>query len=119
MVEELRRRHRKRSLVVVVTHALDEVHMQSISRNVRQILKPHLVLGAFVRNVPLHEKLESVPRTDLEAFQVAAAAEMIAAQSLQIAQLEKSGVLVVDTLPENLSSQLISQYLEVKARHLL
>jgi uncharacterized protein (DUF58 family) len=119
MVEELRRRHRKRSLVVFVTHALDEVHMRSIARHVRQIRSPHLVLGAFVRNVPLHEKLETIPRTDLEAFQVAAAAEMIAAQTLQIVQLEKSGVLVVDTLPENLSSQLISQYLEIKARHLL
>lgn len=119
MVEELRRRHRKRSLVIFVTHALDEVHMRGIARHMRQIRSPHLVLGAFVRNVPLHEKLETIPRTDLEAFQVAAAAEMIAAQTLQIVQLEKSGVLVVDTLPENLSSQLISQYLEIKARHLL
>lgn len=119
MVEELRRRYRKRSLVVMVTHALDEVHMQSISRNIRQIQKPHLVMGAFLRNVPLHERMETVPQTDLEAFQVAAAAEMVSAQTLQVAQLEKTGVLVVDTLPENLSSRLISQYLEVKARHLL
>lgn len=119
MVEELRRRYRKRSLVVLVTHALDEVHMKGISRHMRQIRSPHLVLGAFVRNVPLDERAGTVPRTDLEAFQVAAAAEMVAAQTLQIAQLEKSGVLVVEALPEKLSSRLISQYLEIKARHLL
>ena len=119
MVEELRRRHRKRSLVIFVTHALDEVHMKSISQHLRQIRSPHLVLGAFLRNVPLHDRLNAIPQTDLEAFQIAAAAEMVATQSVQVAMLEKSGVLVVDTLPEKLSSQLISQYLEIKARHLL
>ncbi|MCH7687933.1 MAG: DUF58 domain-containing protein [Planctomycetes bacterium] len=119
MVEELRRRYRKRSLVVLVTHALDEVHLESIGRHMHQLRSPHLVLGAFLRNVPLHERLNTIPRTDLEAFQVAAAAEMVATESRQIAKLEKSGLLITDTLPDQLSSRLISQYLEIKARHLL
>ena len=119
MVEELRRRHRKRSLVVLVTHALDEVHLESIGRHVRELRTPHLVLGAFLRNAPLHERVTSFPRNDLEAFQVAAAAEMVASQTLQIAELEKSGLLVIDALPEQLSSHLVSRYLDVKARHLL
>ncbi|MFQ5734105.1 MAG: DUF58 domain-containing protein, partial [Planctomycetaceae bacterium] len=76
-------------------------------------------LGAFLQNVPLHERLNVIPGTDLEAFQIAAAAEMMAAQSLQVARLEKSGLLVTDSVPERLSAELISQYLEIKARHLL
>jgi uncharacterized protein (DUF58 family) len=119
MTEELRRRYRKRSLVNLVTHALDEVHLESIGRHMHQLRSPHLVLGAFLRNVPLHERLNTIPRTDLEAFQVAAAAEMVATESRQIRKLEKSGLLITDTLPEQLSSRLISQYLEIKARHLL
>lgn len=119
MVEELRRRYRKRSLVILLTHALDELHLEAISGPVRRLRSPHLVLGAFLRNVPLHERLQTVPDTDLEAFQVAAAAEMVATQSLQIAHLQKSGMLVVDTLPERLSGNLISRYLDIKARHLL
>jgi len=119
MVEQLRMRYRKRSLVVLLTHALDEVHMRTIGRNMRELRRPHLILGAFLQNVPLHDRLNVVPKTDLEAFQIAAAAEMMAAQSLQIARLEKSGLLVTDSTPENLSANLISQYLEIKARHLL
>lgn len=119
MVEELRRRYRKRSLVVLMTHALDEVHLGSISRHMRELKSPHLVLGAFLRNVPLYERLDTIPETDLEAFQVAAAAELIATQTVQIAELQKVGLLVLDTLPEQLSANLISQYLEIKARHLL
>ena len=119
MVEQVRMRQRKRSLVVVLTHALDEVHLNNIGRHLRELKRPHLVLGAFLQNVPLHQRLDARPRSDLESFQIAAAAEMMAAQSLQIARLEKSGLLVTDSIPERLSAELISQYLEIKARHLL
>ncbi|VAX36825.1 putative membrane protein [hydrothermal vent metagenome] len=119
MVKQLRSRYRKRSLVVMLTHALDEVHMETISTHIRQLKKPHLVLGAFLRNVPLHHRLDSMPESNLDAFQIAAAADMVSTQSLQITKLEKTGVLVQDTLPEDLSANLISNYLEIKARHLL
>ncbi|MEX0703966.1 MAG: DUF58 domain-containing protein [Planctomycetales bacterium] len=119
MVENVRRRYRKRSLVMLMTHALDEVHLAAITTRVRRLRTPHLVLTAFLQNVPLQERLHRIPRSDVEAFQVAAAAELVAAQSLQVAQLEQSGLLVVDTLPEQLSADLVSRYLDIKARHLL
>lgn len=119
MVEELRRRFRKRSLVVLLTHALDELHLEAICRHVRELRSPHLVLAAFLRNVPLYDRVLSVPKSDVDAFQIAAAAEMVHAQTRQIAELNHSGLLVLDTLPEQLSSELISRYLDIKARHLL
>ncbi|GAB4148010.1 MAG: DUF58 domain-containing protein [Planctomycetaceae bacterium] len=119
MTEQLRVRYRKRSLIILLTHALDEVHLANIGRHMRELRSPHLVLGAFLRNVPLNERLDDIPQSDLDAFQIAAAAEMTASQTLQVSQLEKSGLLITDSLPENLSAELISQYLEIKARHLL
>ena len=119
MVEELRRRFRKRSLVVLLTHALDELHLAAISRHVRQLRSPHLVLAAFLRNVPLFERMQSIPKTDVDAFQIAAAAEMVHAQTRQIAELSHSGLMILDALPEQLSADLISRYLDIKARHLL
>ena len=119
MVEELRRRFRKRSLVVLLTHALDELHLGAISRHVRELRSPHLVLAAFLRNVPLYERMQSIPKSDVDAFQIAAAAEMVHTQTRQIAELNHSGLLVLDTLPEQLSADLISRYLDIKARHLL
>lgn len=119
MVEELRRRYRKRSLVILLTHALDELHLETISDHVRQLRTPHLVLTAFLQNVPLLERLNTIPETDLEAFQVAAAAEVVALQETQLAALRKTGLLVIDAVPEGLSGQVISRYLDIKARHLL
>jgi uncharacterized protein (DUF58 family) len=119
MVEELRRRFRKRSLVVLLTHALDELHLAAISRHVRELRSPHLVLASFLRNVPLYERMQSMPQSDIDAFQIAAAAEMVHTQTRQIAEINHSGLLVLDALPEQLSADLISRYLDIKARHLL
>lgn len=119
MSEQLQQRYRKRSLVVVLTHALDEVHMTHLGDSIRRMRWPHLVLAALLRNVPLQQRMHSIPGTDREAFQIAAAAEIVSSQTSQIATLQKSGLLVLDTLPEDLSVNLISRYLDIKARQLL
>jgi len=119
MSEQLQLRYRKRSLVIVLTHALDEVHLTHLGSALRMMRWPHLVLSAFLRNVPLEERMNAIPETDREAFQIAAATEIIATQTTQITALQKSGLLVLDTLPENLSVNLISRYLDIKARQLL
>ncbi len=119
LVEETHRRCRKRALLILVSHALDEVHLKAMGKSARQLKRPHLVINALLQNVPLNERLDGIPQTDLEAFQIAAAAGMVASQSLEIAQLQKQGLLMLDTLPEQLSAKLISQYLDIKARHLL
>ncbi len=55
MSEQLQLRYRKRSLVVVLTHMLDEVHLYHLGNALRMMRWPHLVLSAFLRNVPLYK----------------------------------------------------------------
>lgn len=119
MAEQLNKRCRKRSLVILLTYAMDEVHLQTISQQLRKIRSPHLFLTAFLKNVPLQERYESIPATNLDAFQIAAAGEMLATQTRQIATLQQTGLLVLEASPQELSSRLINEYLEIKARHLL
>jgi uncharacterized protein (DUF58 family) len=117
--EDLLRRQRKRALVVLITHTLDEQHLISIGRYVPALVRPHLLLCVFLQDVALSELAGRNPRSDMEAFHVAAAAEMLEAQARRIAELQHAGVLVLETLPGELSSALINQYLDLKARHLL
>lgn len=119
MSEQLQLRYRKRSLVVVLTHALDEVHLSHLGDALQRMRWPHLVLSAFLRNVPLQNRMNAIPETDREAFQIAAAVDIVSTQASQIAALQKSGLMILDTLPENLSVNLVSRYLEIKARQLL
>ncbi len=119
LFQELRQRYRKRSLVILVTHALDDVHLRAIADSLKKWRAPHLVLAAFLKNVALEDRAAAVPESDLDAFQIAAAAEMSAAQRDALAGVQQAGLLLIDCLPEELSSRLISRYLDIKARHLL
>jgi uncharacterized protein (DUF58 family) len=117
--EDLMRRQKKRSLVVLITYAIDQQHLSSIGRYLRTLVSPHLFLVVFLRDVALAELAGRVPQDDVDSFRVAAAAEMMASQARSIAELRHAGILVLETLPGELSSELINQYLDLKARHLL
>jgi len=117
--EELLRRQRKRALVVLVTHTLDEQHLRTMGTYLKTLTTPHLLLCAFLRDVGLTTLANRVPANPIEAFQSAAAAEVLTVQTRRVAELRDAGVFVLELLPHELSSALINQYLDLKARHLL
>lgn len=55
----------------------------------------------------------------MEAFQGAAAAELLTAVERKTATLKESGILTISSLPEALTADVINGYLDVKARHLM
>ncbi|MEM8864625.1 MAG: DUF58 domain-containing protein [Planctomycetota bacterium] len=59
------------------------------------------------------------PLSDERLFHAAAAAEILNWRRHVLADMETSGVLLVDEFPENLTAPLVNRYLEAKARHLL
>lgn len=118
-IEEVLRRQRKRALVVLVTHALDEQHLISIGEYVKTLTTNHLLLCVLLRDEGLTNLASTPPTTELEAFHAAAAAEILAAQGRMVRQLQRAGVLVVETMPGELAAVIINQYLEIKARHRL
>ena len=118
-VEQLMLRHRKRALVILMTHATDEQHLKTISRYLRSYRSSHLVLCIFLRDDALEKLAGEVPEDDVAAFSTAAAAELLAAQSRQLATLRDSGIMVLESVPDDLASQVINQYLEIKARQLM
>jgi uncharacterized protein (DUF58 family) len=117
--EELLRRQRKRALVLLITHALDEQHLEWIGRYVRPLSSPHLLLLVFLRDMELDAAAARRPESELDAFSTAAAAELLNAQARRVRELREGGALVIETAPAQLSSTLINQYLDIKARHLL
>lgn len=117
--EQVRRRYRKRSLAILLTHVIDDQHLEAISRQVRSWRSPHLFLLVFLKDLGLTNLADRVPTDDVEAFQTGAAAELLVSLAKKTASLRESGILLLETLPQNLSADLINQYLDIKARHLM
>lgn len=119
LTETLQRKFRKRSLVILITHAIDEQHLENISQTLRGLRSPHLFLLVLLKDRGLSELAGRVPETDVQGFQSAAAAEMLTALEQRTALLRDSGILTLSTLPEQLTADVINQYLDIKARRLM
>ncbi len=115
----LRLHVRKRTLVVFLSHAIDEQTARKIEVLSRGLLPQHLPLCVLLKDRAL-EARALTPAHDEESLCIqGAAAEMLFWRERLSRQMQRAGVLVLDVLHHQLTSALVSRYLEVKARGLI
>jgi uncharacterized protein (DUF58 family) len=115
----LRRHCRKRSLVSLFTNVLDDVNADLILRHCKGIVGRHLPLAVLLRDPDVHTVLRSAPTDDAGFWRSGAAAIIARWRVGVIERLQTAGALVVDADPDRITPDTISEYLRVKAKHLL
>jgi len=122
----LDRHERKRSLVVVLSNLIDEVNAEHLERHCRRLAGRHLPLAVLLRDPALHGRLpprhllgEALGSDPESLWRAGAAAGIITWRRQVIDRMRRAGSLVLDAEPARLTPDLISRYLEIKARHLL
>lgn len=116
---ELERRCRKRSLVVLISNLFDEVGAELLSEYLANLSGRHLPLGVFLRDRDLFALADDAADSGAGLFRGAAAADLLNRRERIMAALRGKGVLTLDVAPDELTGELVSRYLEIKARHLL
>lgn len=116
---ELEHRCRKRSLVVLLTSALDELDVQSTGDYLQNLSGRHLPLGVFLRDHAFFAMADDPRRKGSALHQAAAAASILNDRQRALARLRGRGVFTLDVFPEQLTAGLVNRYLEIKAKHLL
>lgn len=115
----LRAKVRVRSLFIVFTNLLDPRSAKELSVAVKGLMPRHLPLCVLLRDTDV-EALATDPAALVDdLFVRAAAAESLAWRDALIRGLRRSGVLVLDARPGDLTPELVKGYLDVKARRLL
>ncbi len=110
---------RKRSLVILMTNLIDEINANQVHQYLSTMVGRHLPMGVLMRDHGLFQSADTNWRDDAGMYRTAAAAEIICWRHEIIKDLQHQGVLSLDVFPEDMTANLINQYLEVKARHLL
>jgi uncharacterized protein (DUF58 family) len=108
-------RHRRRSLLLLLTELTDEAAMESLFAALPAILGRHLVIVAALVDPEIESAALGIPGSSEEAYLKAAAAEAISAREHAAARLRRMGVVVVDRPPGRLAGELADQYLRIKA----
>jgi len=115
----LRSHCRKRSLVVLITNVIDEVNSTQIEQYLTTLVGRHLPLGILLRDHRLFEAADIDRPNQEQLYRAAAAAEILTWRHHVLTEMSHKGILAMDLFPEDLTANLVNQYLEIKARHLL
>ncbi len=110
---------RKRSLVVLITSVIDDVSASQITGYLTSLRGRHLPLLCLMRDRSVFEYADNPDMDESVMYRSAAAAQVLVWRNEVIQKIKNAGVLTIDAFPDALTSPLVNQYLEVKAKHLL
>lgn len=111
--EELGRRQRRRSMVVLLTHLRPEDEGDVLPA-LALLRRRHFVLVADLHPVELDERLARDPEGLEEAFTALGAWDALLDRKAMHERLRSAGVRTLDVSPSTLGPALVSRYLEAK-----
>jgi uncharacterized protein (DUF58 family) len=110
---------RKRSLVVLITTIIDDVTAAQITGYLTNLTGRHLPLLCLLRDRAVFDFADNPDMEPSVLYRSAAAAQILIWRHEVIQRMQNAGVLQVDAFPDALTTPLVNQYLEVKAKHML
>ncbi len=113
------RQQRRRALVVVITDIIDSTAAAELLLALESLAPHHLPFCVTLQD-PLVSHQANQEAIDLDsAYRRAVALDLLAQRKLVFARLKSQGVLGLDAPANQVSTELVNQYLRLKAQHLL
>jgi uncharacterized protein (DUF58 family) len=107
-------KHPKRALTMVFTDLLDNVVSREYLDAAALLRRFHLPLTLAVADVPLQQLAAHQPQNSDELYDVLTARDLLDGRAELLRSLERQGVLVVDTVPDQLTIDAVNRYLALK-----
>ena len=112
-------RHRKRSLIVILTDVIDKDASSMLLAYTARFARYHLPLCVTLRNLQVERMAAAGPQDVAECFSKTVALRMLARRADALGRMRQSGVDVLDVDPRQLTPQLLNRYLLLKLRNRL
>lgn len=112
-------RSRKRALTVLFTDVVDRTASDALVAHSATLRPRHLPLAVTLRDPALEALAVAHPATSAQAYERAAAEELLGARESALADMRRRGVMVLDVLPAAASSAVVERYHQLKRRGML
>ena len=112
-------RSRKRALTVLFTDVVDRTASDALVAHAATLRPRHLPLAVTLRDPALETLASLRPTTSPEAYQRAAAEELLEAREAALAEMRRRGVMVLDVPPGGASRAVVERYHELKRRGMI
>jgi len=119
LVEALRTRHKRRSMVFLFTDLNDPQLAEDLTRVLPLVSRRHVVVVISLRD-PLLARIADSPATEgRTVHEILAARHLTLERDARLRDLVKRGLQVLETDADSLTTETINRYLTVKARQLV
>ncbi len=109
----------RRSLIVMFSDLLDDTHALPLAEHLSMLRRKHLPVCVTMEDEVAEALAQKTAKNDDDAYQRAAAADLLADRAAVKAHLRKGGVSLVEGPAGELAVGAVNRYLEIKARNLL
>ncbi|HEU4454967.1 MAG TPA: DUF58 domain-containing protein [Longimicrobium sp.] len=110
---------RRRSLLVIFTDIIDASASAALVAHLGRAAERHLPIAVALRNPDLEAAAALPPTDEASVYRRTAAEELLQARQAALTSMQRSGVLVADTRPQDAVPAVVNRYLDVKRRGLL
>ena len=110
---------RRRSLLVIFSDFVDTVTAELLVENIAILNKNHVVIFVALRNPMLENRARDNSESMTGVAEAVAASQLVSERRIVLDNLRRLGVVCIDTVPGALTPQLVSTYLEIKAREVI
>jgi uncharacterized protein (DUF58 family) len=110
---------KRRSLIIVFTEFADQTAAQLMLEGIGRLLKRHLVLFVAFRDAELEQLQAAAPDSPETVSRAVVAGSILSERELVLAKLRAMGAHIVEGHAETIGPNIISRYLDLKAKDLL
>lgn len=119
MFSTLQRRQSRRSMVIVLSDIVDAETTQRFRGSLATLAKRHVMLFAALQT-PVLEQVTVEPVSDSgDATRKAVAFQLLRERARALHTVERSGVHILDVIPDRLTVPLINRFVELRQRSLI
>ena len=111
--------NRKRALTVLFTDVIDRAASEALVLHSATLRPRHLPLAVTLRDPAVEALASRRPAGASEAFERAAAEELLGAREAALAEMRGRGVMVLDVPPRGAGEAVVARYHQLKRRGLL
>jgi uncharacterized protein (DUF58 family) len=109
----------RRSMILLFTELADTMSADFLVRAARRLVQTHLLLVIVLRDEELESIATREPAEAADVVRAITAGDLLKARQIALSRLELLGVQVIEAPHDQVGTELLRQYLELKRRDVL
>ena len=115
-LSQLGRTLSRRSLIVIFTDFVDTTSAELMVENVARLIKKHLVIFVAFEDSALTDYMTAYPKTPKDVSRAVIAASLHQDRDIVLAKLRRMGVQIIEANANNIGTNLLNTYFDLKNR---